>query len=75
MIEDLIKRGNLLELGGFAYHLHLCVDPALIAVPGDTPIPEISDLLICPQCWVVNSEPSHPIWTRPDARPPRMGAG
>ena len=74
-IDALKKSGRLLELGCFNCRLHLNLDPALIAVPGDTPIPEISDLLICPQCRAVNAEPGHPIWTRPDARPPRMGAG
>ena len=57
-IDALKKSGRLLELGCFACHLHLYLNPALIAVPGDTLIPEISDLLIGPQCQAVNAEPA-----------------
>ena len=36
-IDALKNAGRLLELGCFACHLHLYVNPALIGVPGDTP--------------------------------------
>ena len=63
-IDALKKSGVRLKLGRFACHPHLYVDPTLIAVPGGTPIPEISDLLICPQRRADNTKPGHPICRR-----------
>ena len=74
-IEQLRHAGKALEIGCYRCKLHIYVDPAAIPVPNGTPVPGVSDLLRCPQCASVNAEPGFPIWTRPDARPPKMGAG
>lgn len=73
-IGCLIESGKLLEIGCYGCSFHAYVDPADISVPAKTPVPTLSELLKCPQCRAENSEPGYPIWTRPDARPPKMGA-
>ena len=73
-LGGLRQDGKLLELGCYECRLHMYVDPALIALPDPTPVPAICDRLKCPQCGVENAEPGYPIWCRPDARSPRMGA-
>ena len=73
-LGDLRQLGKLLELGCYACRLHLYVDPADIALPEDLAVPDACDFLKCPQCRAENSEPGYPIWTRPDARSPKMGA-
>ena len=73
-LGDLRQDGKLLELGCYACRLHIYIDPAVIALPAATPVPAACDLMKCPQCGAENPEPGHPIWTRPDARSPKMGA-
>lgn len=73
-LGDLIERDGCLEFGCFACRIHLYVDPRAILLPPETAIPDVSDSLRCLQCGVVNKEKGYPLWTRPDARPPRMGA-
>ena len=74
-ISDLIDQAKLLELGCYTCRLHLYIDPAVLHLPGATAVPAAADHIKCPQCKAVNREPGYPIWTRPDARPPKMGAG
>ncbi len=73
-IGDLIESGRRLELGCYACDLHIYVDPREIPVAPATTIPTLSEMLTCPQCKAENAEPGYPVWTRPDARPPLMGA-
>ena len=73
-IGDLIERSKALEIGCYFCGLHLFVDPAKVILPKHTPVPAVCNSLKCPQCKSVNVEPGHPLWTRPDARPPKMGA-
>lgn len=74
-IGGLIKCGRQLEIGCHACRFHIYVDAGEIPVAAETQIPALSKLLRCPQCHAVNVEHGYPLWTRPDARPPKMGAG
>ena len=74
-LSDLIRGGKRLEFGCYACQLHMYVDPSAIALPTETPVPAVAGELRCPQCKAVNTEFGYPIWTRPDARPPNIGAG
>lgn len=74
-LADLILKDKTIEIGCTDCGLHIFVPPASIPVARETPVPELSQLLKCCQCGVINTEPNHPIWARPDARPPKMGAG
>ena len=73
-LGDLRRNRKMLEFGCYACRLHIYIDPADIALPAELPVPAASDLLKCPQCRAENFEPGYPIWTRPDARSPKMGA-
>lgn len=73
-LDDLMARGLCLEIGCHHCRLHVYIRPDVLALPGTTTVPEVGDLLKCPQCGVENTEAGHPVWSRPDARPPRMGA-
>jgi len=74
-LQDLIRSGKRLELGCHVCHLHQYIDPSIIALPAATPVPAVADALRCPQCTATNTQSGYPVWTRPDARPPKMGAG
>lgn len=73
-LDDLIVSGKRLEIGCFTCSLHLYVDCSILVLPGTTAVPDIAELLRCPQCGAENEEPGHPLWARPDSQPPRMGA-
>lgn len=74
-VGDLIERGRSLKIGCSTCHPHLYIKPDLISLPKHTPVPDVCNSLKCPQCKTVNEELGYPIWTRLDARPPKMGAG
>lgn len=74
-LYELSTTGKVIELGCLQCGLHLFIDAAKIGAPMVTEFPALSQLLKCPQCKAVNAEPNYPIWARPDARPPKMGAG
>ena len=78
-IADLIAADKMMEIGCYVCKLHMYVDACLLAVPDDTPVPQVCDHIGCPnpECGMRNPKPGHgyPIWTRPDSRPPRMEAG
>lgn len=73
-LGDLIASCRYLEIGCHVCRLHLYIDPAVVSLPGTIPVPDVCDLLKCPQCGAVNVETGNPVWARPDARPPKMGA-
>jgi len=73
-LSHLKEINKALEIGCHVCGYHQFVDPSLILVAPETEIPDLSELLKCPQCGAENEEPNYPIWVRPDARPPLMGA-
>ena len=73
-LNDLVVLRKRLELGCFACRLHLYIDASILKLPGGIAVPDVAALLRCPQCGAENREPGYPLWVRPDARPPEMGA-
>ena len=73
-LGDLIANGRSLEFGCHICRLHLYIDPAILQMTVTVPVPEVCDSLKCPQCGAENTEACSPVWARPDARPPKMGA-
>ncbi len=58
---ELVSTGKQLEIGCHACNLHIYLDPSILAVPADTPVPAVCDLLMCPQCKSQNAEPGYRI--------------
>lgn len=73
-LADLIRDGKRAEIGCYACRLHRYVAPVMIDLPPNTAVSAVCDRLRCPQCQFENVEQGYPIWARPDARPPKMGA-
>ena len=74
VLGDLISTGINLEIGCFKCRLHVYIAAESLTISPKTPLPCIAALLRCPQCHSINKEAGYPLWVRPDARPPRMGA-
>lgn len=73
-LKDLVALHKQLEIGCFTCRLHLFIDASILVLPGDVAVPDVAGYLRCPQCGAENQEPGYPLWVRPDARPPDMGA-
>ncbi len=74
-LQDLIRSGQLLELGCYACKRHAYIDASCFDVPSQTPSFKVCDAIACPACGVRNAEPGFPLWSRPDARPPTLALG